>query len=111
MDNKVRKGGKKMYQALLIAPDGEYVFDYRAKTVEEVVEQLCDRGSKWFFYPFEFVVKCPAKARSRIISSPVPTLEGKSIANVIMAFKDTFKKHKEPSIELDSFLDEVVSTV
>jgi len=73
-----------MYQALLVAPDGEYVFDYRAKTVEEVIEQLCDRGSKWFFYPFEFVVKCPAKAR--IVSSPVPPLEGKSVAKVIMTF-------------------------
>ena len=99
-----------MYQALLVAPDGEYVFDYRAKTVEEVIEQLCNRGSKWFFYPFEFVVKCPAKARSRIVSSPVSSLEGKSVAKIIMAFKDVFTKHKEESsIKLDSFLDEVVS--
>jgi len=99
-----------MYQALLVAPNGEYVFDYRAKTIENVVEQLCNRGSRWFFYPFEFVVKYPAKARSRIILSPVPLLEGKSIAKVIMTFKDVFMKTKEePSVDLDSFLDEVVS--
>ena len=97
-----------MYQALLVAPDGEYVFDYRySKTVEEVEEQLCNQGSKWFFYPFEFVVKCPARAKSRIISSPIPSLKGKSISKVIMTFKDVFTKHKDENI--CNFLDEVAS--
>jgi len=44
------------YQAVLMAPDGDYVTDHRFGTVEEVEEAIADQGSRWFFYPFAVVV-------------------------------------------------------
>ena len=44
------------YQAVLVAPDGDYVTDYLADTVKEVEEAVADQGSRWFFYPFVVIV-------------------------------------------------------
>lgn len=46
-----------MYKALLVSPDGDWVTDYRGyKTKEEVIECLENQGSRWIFYPYEFVI-------------------------------------------------------
>jgi len=46
-----------MYKAVLFAPDGDWVTDYRgSKTIAEVEEKLADQGSRWFFYPFHAVI-------------------------------------------------------
>ena len=45
------------YQAVLMAPDGDYVTDHRGDTVEEVEEAIADQGSRWFFYPFAGIVE------------------------------------------------------
>ena len=45
-----------MYAALLIAPDGDYVIDYVRDTKEEVINELVNRGSRWYLYPFEFII-------------------------------------------------------
>lgn len=44
------------YKAVLFAPDGDWVTDHRADTVDEVHERLADQGSRWFFYPFVAVI-------------------------------------------------------
>lgn len=93
------------YQALLVALDGDYKFDYRSKTIDEVLNQLADWGSRWFCYPFEFVVKHPATLRSRIISSPIPVLERKQISTLVTAFKKVCKEYdKGTSIDLTEFV-------
>lgn len=45
------------YRAALFAPDGEYVTDYAAPTVDEVWERVEDGGSRWYFYPFPVIVR------------------------------------------------------
>lgn len=58
------------YQAVLMAPDGDYVTDHRRDTVEEVEEALANQGSRWYFYPLEMVlVNGPVSDSSRIISA------------------------------------------
>lgn len=48
---------KNTYKAILFAPDGDYVTDFiNSKTKEEVEEKLENMGSRWFFYPIQFVV-------------------------------------------------------
>ena len=52
-----------------MAPDGDYVTDYSADTVEGVEEALADRGSRWVFYPFAVVVEGgKVSDESRIVS-------------------------------------------
>jgi len=48
--------GKK-FKAILFAPDGEFVTDYKGDTVEEVSNLINDGGSRWIFYPFCFIIK------------------------------------------------------
>ena len=45
------------YQAVLMAPDGDYVTDYSADTVEDVWQGMSDGGSRWYFYPLGVVVE------------------------------------------------------
>ena len=44
------------YKALLVAPDGDWVTDYRSNSISKTAELLWDRGSRWYFYPFEFII-------------------------------------------------------
>ena len=45
------------YEALLVAPDGAFVTDFKEDTIEKVQEDLADRGSRWYFYPYEFIIE------------------------------------------------------
>jgi hypothetical protein len=46
------------YQAILFAPDGDYVTDFAgSESIEEVTDKLADMGSRWYFYPFAFVIR------------------------------------------------------
>ena len=64
-----------MYKAILFSSDGEdYVTDYwGTNTVEEVEELLANQGSRWYFYPWEFVIKDRGfvKMHQRIVSVPM----------------------------------------
>lgn len=44
------------YKAVLFAPDGDWTTDFKGDTKEEVIEQLANRGSRWFFYLFEGII-------------------------------------------------------
>jgi hypothetical protein len=83
------------YHALLIAPDGDYVTDYGADTVEEVWERVDNGGSRWFFYPFAVVIRGEGGAnsmhgrrisrRQRVVSAPseLTAFEGRTVGTLI----------------------------
>ena len=95
----------KMYQALLVSPEGDYVTDFEALTVEEVKELLSNRGSRWIFYPFEFVIKSPFNQNGRIIDAPseLNFTKGKRIGRVLRAFRDV------AATELEGFAQGIAS--
>lgn len=45
-----------MYKAVLFSLDGDWVVDFESETKEEVIDKLADKGSRWFFYPFEAII-------------------------------------------------------
>ena len=94
-----------MYCALLVAPDGEAVYDYYADTKEEVIKKLANRGSEWFFYPFEFVT---TERKGRIVAAP-PELEwavNKSVERVLAAFRSVHEELGEkPADNVYDYLD------
>lgn len=74
------------YKAVLFAPDGDWVTDFRGcDTKKEVIEQLANRGSRCFFYPYDGVIidklSAITTAKQRIVDMPPPFsfLIGKSI--------------------------------
>jgi hypothetical protein len=72
------------YKAVLFAPDGDWVTDFReCKTIEEVQENLCDMGSRWYFYPFHAVIRdngALTTNRQRLVDVAYPFAEQKGIA-------------------------------
>lgn len=46
----------KNYQAILFAPDGEFITDFKErKEIQNVWDEINDMGSRWIFYPICFV--------------------------------------------------------
>ena len=90
-----------MYQALLVSFEGDYVTDFKAPTVEEVKELLSSRGSRWIFYPFEFVIKSPFNQNGRIIDAPreLNFIKGKRIGRVLRAFRDVVASEFEGFVQ------------
>jgi len=88
-----------MYIGLLIALDGEYVTDYQGKTVDEVIKQLANRGSRWYFYPLEAVIKdsrTPVENRKLIdVAPPLEDFKGKKVKTLL-----NFVRSKDLSIIL-----------
>ena len=80
-----------MYQALLFAPDGDWVTDFEG-TKEEVEEELANKGSKWYFYPFECLIKKREtfSEDQRIVEAydPVGFLTGKKIKTALKYFTE-----------------------
>ena len=93
-----------MYKALLVAPDGDWVTDFReCETPEEVQEQLADMGSRWYFYPFHAVIRdngISTTYRQRIIAdlTPFGDMEGRTIKTFAKMVKNT------PDEELQAIL-------
>ena len=84
------------YVGLLVAPDGDFITDYKSESVEEVERKLADRGSCWFFYPFEAVIKIsktPIRER-RIISicEPFEEFRGKKVQSFLDFIENTYKE-------------------
>jgi hypothetical protein len=77
---------KNKYQAVLFAPDGDYVTDFHGRnTIEEVWEEIADMGSRWFFYPF-----CCVGTDKTIVAiwdGCIDPLKGKRVKTVSKFFK------------------------
>ena len=74
-----------MYRAILFAPDGDYVTDFPRKTESEVISELENMGSKWFFYPFYGIIKTTngvSKLKRVDMMYPLGELSGKTIVNI-----------------------------
>ena len=81
-----------MYKAILFSVEGEdFVTDYRrSKTIDEVEELLANQGSRWFFYPWTFVIvdnDFKDISNRRIVSVPMwpeelQELKGKTVRTV-----------------------------
>jgi len=70
----------KNYKAILFAPDGEFVTDFKDKVeIQDVWDKVADMGSRWFFYPIPFVA-----TEKTIVSTPegLEYLKGKRISTV-----------------------------
>lgn len=63
------------YKAVLFAPDGEWVTDFReSESIADVEEALADMGSRWYFYPFHGVIRDNGMTTSsqRLVSAAYP---------------------------------------
>lgn len=74
------------YKLICMSFDGDYVTERpEFETLEAAWEYNDDMGSKWFFYPFRFVVTESGKT---IVDAPFPLddLDGRRVATVRKLF-------------------------
>lgn len=60
------------FKAVLYAPDGDYVWDFKCDTVKEVLDEVNDMGSRWIFYPMVVAVDCDT---NKIVEGFCPILD------------------------------------
>jgi len=62
---------KDKYELILISADGEdFVTDCEAPTKEGVLRCASELGSRWYFYPYNFLIKIP-KDKLKILNSKI----------------------------------------
>lgn len=91
-----------IYQLIVMSFDGQY------KTEPEQFENTDDAwtysediGSKWYFYPFHFVVDQAGEVVSA--SPPMEHLEGMTIADVAAHFAETAATPEAQGADVDRF--------
>jgi len=72
-----------MYKAILFTGDGVWTTDFKSKTKEEVEKKLSEKGSMYYFIPFEGIIvdKGSTNENQRVIEMgyPLEFLKGKTI--------------------------------
>jgi len=84
------------YIGLLIALDGDYVVDYEGNSKDEVINKLANRGSRWYFYPIEAVIKnssTPVENRRLIdVAPPLEKFKNRKVKTLINFVKHNLVK-------------------
>ena len=86
------------YVVLMVSPNGEFVPDFKEDSIRKVKEYLANLGTRWYYYPYIFIVKIPDDLSKNItklglfrdayIGVPIVTNpEGKFIAKRISRSK------------------------
>ena len=90
---------------ICMAFDGDYVVEKRATfdTVEAAWKHAENMGSRWYFYPFCFVV---SKSGKTVIDAPRPHefLEGKKVECVSKFFEKVSKLPESKNADVDIYL-------
>jgi hypothetical protein len=89
------------YQLICMSFDGEYQRERpEFDTIEKAWEYENDLGSKWYFYPFHFVV-----SKETIRSSPWPLdfLEGKRIKTASNLFEAHSNNPENEGMDAEEF--------
>lgn len=92
-----------MYKLILMSFDGEYQRERpEFETVQDAWEYANDLGSKWFFYPFPFVVSESGKT---IIASALPfgEGEGRRVKTIQRIFNKASQKPEAQNMDADRF--------
>lgn len=92
------------YKAVLFAPDGDWVTDYKANTKVEVISKLADGGSKWYFYPFEGLIldKGALTSGTQRLLDVAPNLPRELVGKSIRTMSRWIAHQSQP--ELDQLL-------
>ena len=98
------------YQLICMSSDGEYVMDYKG-SLEDCQSASANIGSKWFFYPFHFIID---KNETVIdtgcglihMGTKEPFLEllfkNRKLKEVQKVFKNTYEYIEKENIECDN---------
>lgn len=81
-----------MYKAMFMSFDGSKQIEGNFKSISEAWDYILNCGSRWYFYPFTFVVTDKTIASS---FDDNKFLEKKHIKTVVKMFKNAYQKAPE----------------
>lgn len=92
----------KHYQIICMSFDGDYQRERpEFETIDDAWEYSNDLGSKWFFYPFHFVVSGNTIADA---PEPMEKLKRKQIKTVKKLFQQLSEEPEMQGVEADEFV-------
>lgn len=101
---------KNWYKLICMAFDGEFVQD-SIGTLEDCLNRSADMGSKWYFYPFHFIVtigngKVIETSTGLVVmgtgeSFQSKLFKGRTLSTVKKVFADTYKQAESEGLQLD----------
>lgn len=96
----------KSYNLLVVSFNGDTQLERVNGDVKDCWERSNDMGSKWYFYPFHFVV-----SDKTVIDTPneLNNFKGKRIKTLLKSFKDTNKRLNDEGrdADIDQFMWEM----
>lgn|SRR6056300_926710 len=99
----------KKYQLICMAFDGDYVTErFKFESIEDAWEYSNDLGSKWYFYPFHFVV---ANQTIRDTPDQLRYFNNKRIKTIKKIFNQLSKKPELIGADVDNFMFALIDEI
>lgn len=101
---------EKQYHLICMSFDGDYVRDSTG-TLEDCLNRSADMGSKWYFYPFHFIVTFGSgivvETGTGLVvmgtgeSFQSKLFKGRKLSTVKKVFANTYKRAESEGLQLD----------
>lgn len=90
----------KSYNLLVVSFDGQTQLERVNGTITDCWDRSNDMGSRWYFYPFHFVV-----SDKTVIGTPeeLSRYQGKRIKTLLKDFKAAYNKSISDNVQVDCF--------
>lgn len=91
------------YQLICMSLDGDYVTEGRDfETIESAWGRFDDMGSRWYFYPFPFVMSASGKT---VVDTPelLQHLKRKRLVSVVKHFAEVAKQPEMANTDAETF--------
>jgi len=97
------------YQLICMSFDGDYVTERpKFESIDDAWEHSCNLGSKWYFYPFHFVI-----VNSTIKDTPdgLQYFINKRIKTIKKIFNQLSKKPELEGYDSNQFIEAVINEI
>jgi len=95
---------RKQYKLMCMSPDGDNVIEnLKFDTIKDAWEYESNLGSKWYFYPFHFIVTESAKTIVDAINV-LGWSVGKRVYTVKKAFSEASKKPENQNLDIELYM-------
>jgi hypothetical protein len=98
-----------MYQLLCMSFDGDYITEtLKFESIKNAWEYSNDLGSKWYFYPFHFVIK---NLTIKDTPDQLEYFKNKRIITVCRMFHLISKKELAKNCSIDQFVRVIIDEI
>ena len=92
-----------MYSLICMSFDGDFVKETTEKTIEDCWKRSNDMGSRWYFYPFHFVV---TESLKTIVDTPnmLENLKRRKVSTIKKLFQELSQLDENDGCTVDEFV-------